>query len=96
MDASWLVSTVAPPRPISDSLRQVVLEAFTPDQLRHIAAAAEARGHLPDWLALELANEVAAIVSTPPLVTDYGVIYNKPTFGWFRRRANRIARARSA
>jgi hypothetical protein len=79
-----------------DAVVKVLIESLTSAQLRHLAAAMEAREYLPGWLAMELANELAKIVSTPPMETEYGLIYNRPTIGWWSRRANRIAQARSS
>jgi len=65
--------------------------------LRHLAAAMEARGRqLPAWLAIELANEVAEIVSTPPMVDPETnrLIPNVPSVGWWLRRAERVREAR--
>jgi len=92
------VTAIAPPRPISDSLRRVVLEAFTTDQLRHLAAAMEARNAVTDWLALELAEEIATIISTPPMVDPETnrLIPNVPALGWWIRRAARVRAARSS
>jgi hypothetical protein len=83
--------------PISRSLQQVMVEGFSPAELHALAAAIEARDHhVPDWLAVELANEVADIVSQPPMETECGLIPNRPTVGWWQRRARRIADSRAS
>jgi hypothetical protein len=50
---------------------------------------------VPNALAAELADEMAKIVSSPPVETEEGRIYNRPTIGWHIRRAERIAEAKS-
>jgi hypothetical protein len=85
-------------RPISQSLRQLLAESFTAEELRHIAATFDARDRVPEALALALAEELADIISTPPMVDSETnrLIFNSPTYGWFSRRAQRIAAARSS
>lgn len=89
-------AVTAPIRPLSEELQQLVLEAFSPTELRHFAAAAEARGHLSDWLARELSEELAVIFSSPPLEIDGRLVHNLPSVGWWKRRAERIAEARAS
>ena len=92
----FVMSIPTPVRPISQSLRQVLAESFSAAELRHIAAAFAAREHVPDVLALVLAEELAEIHSRPPMESDYGPIYNRPTILWFRRRSQRTAEARAS
>ena len=84
------------PVKLGDAVAGLLLAACTPEQLRHIAAAAEARGHLPDWLAIQLANELATIFSKPPMEIDGRLVTNRPTVGWWSRRAKRVAEAARA
>jgi hypothetical protein len=79
---------------ISLHLREV-LEGIGAENLGQIVAAMRARDLVPGSLAFELANELAAILSSDPLETDEGLIFNHPTCGWYRRKAQRIAEARS-
>ena len=72
-----------------------LLEVIGAENLGQIVAAMRARDHVPSSLALELANELADILSAPPMETEFGSIYDKPTVGWYRRKAERIAEARS-
>jgi hypothetical protein len=81
-------------RPISSSLRQLLAESFTAEDLRHIAASFDARNHVPDVLAAVLADELAEVFSSAPKETEHGLIWNRPTIGWWRRRAERVAEAR--
>jgi hypothetical protein len=78
---------------VSNHLRELI-EGIGLDNLEHIVAAMREQGRVPDSLALELANELAEIVSAPPMDTDLGRIYNRPTVGWYRRKARRLEAAR--
>jgi hypothetical protein len=78
---------------VSNHLRELI-EGIGLDNLDHIVAAMLARDHVPDSLALQLANELAEILSGPPMETEVGGIYNRPTVGWYRRKAQRIEAAR--
>ena len=73
-------------RPISSSLRQLLAESFTAEELRHIAATFDARARVPDSLALALSEELAGIFSTPPMDIDGCLVGNRPTIGWWLRR----------
>jgi len=80
---------------ISVGVKELLLRSFSIDELRHAVACLEARNHVPSLLAAELANELAEIFSTPPMATSEGLTFNRPTVGWWRRRGDRIAQARS-
>ena len=84
----------ADPIPLSDSVLELLLSSCSVDQLRHILAVMVERDRVPIGIAVELANELAEILSSDPLETEFGTIYNRPTVGWFRRRNERIAEAR--
>jgi hypothetical protein len=71
-----------------------LLEGIGAENLGQIVAAMRARDLVPSSLALELANELAAILSSDPLEADEGLLYNRPTVGWYRRKAQRMAEAR--
>ena len=71
---------------ISPAVGRVLLEGCTASDLRHLAACLEARDHVPDDLAIELADELAAMVEKN----------TRPTIAWYRKRAQRIAAARGA
>lgn len=91
------MSTGTAIRPISRSLRQLLAETFTATELRAIAATFDDRARVPEALALVLAEELAAAFSKPPLETGEGrLIHNRPTVGWWRRRAQRTAEARAS
>ena len=79
---------------VSNHLSELI-EGIGLDNLDHIVAAMRARDHVPDSLALQLANELADILSSPPMETEFGPIANRPTVGWYRRKARRIAGAKS-
>jgi hypothetical protein len=79
---------------ISLHLRKLI-EGIGADDLDHIVAAMRARDYVLDSLAAELANELAAILSEPPMESEFGPIYNRPTVRWYRRKARRIAEAKS-
>ena len=78
---------------VSNHLRELI-EGIGLDNLHHIVAAMRARDHVPDSLALQLANELADILSSAPMETQFGPIYNRPTVGWCRRKAQRIEATR--
>jgi len=82
--------------PISDALRSLLVRSFTVRELRELVALLEAEDHVPCKVARELAQELGDIFAAPPLETDKGTIYNRPTPGWHRRRAERIAEARAS
>jgi hypothetical protein len=83
------------PQPIrlSDSVLELLLDACTIAQLRHLVAIMAARNHIPNCVAIEIANELGEIYAKPPIETEYGSIDNRPTVGWYRRRSDRIAEA---
>jgi hypothetical protein len=87
------VTAIAPDH-ISQHLRELLIDAFSADDLQHIVAAMRARDHVPGPLAAELANELAEILSADPMETEVGTIHNRPTVGWHLRRAR--LRPRSA
>ena len=78
---------------VSNHLKELI-EGIGLDNLDHIVSAMRARDHLPDSLALELANELADILSAPPMETEFGPIYNRPTCGWYRCKSQRLEAAR--
>jgi hypothetical protein len=86
--------SLAQPVHISDSLTKLLVESLTTEQLRHIVAQMAAREHVPNPVAVQLAEELAAIYSSEPLETEHGTVHNAPTLGWHRRRTQRIAEAR--
>ena len=87
--------TTATAEHISNHLREL-LEGIGADNLDHIVAAMRARDYVPDSLAGELANELAAILAAAPMETPEGTIHNRPTCGFYKRKAQRIAEARPA
>ncbi len=91
-----MTATTAPAarRPISSSLRELLATAFSAEELRHLAAAFDARHHVPEPLALAMADAMASIYSTPPIETEQGTIHNAPTIGFLRRWRRRIEDAR--
>ena len=53
-----------------------------------------ARDHIPDSsLALELANELAELLSSARIETGLGPIHNRPTCGFYRHKSQRIEAA---
>ena len=78
---------------ISTPLKQILLEGCTREQLEHVLAGMRQRDHVPGPLAVELADELAEILSAPPMVCDEGVIHNRPTIGWLIRRERRLRAA---
>jgi hypothetical protein len=86
----------AAPVRLSDSITNLLIESLTVDQVRHICDEMARREHVPNRVAKELAEELATIFSKPPLEVDGITVHNRPTLGWFRRRAARIAEARSS
>jgi hypothetical protein len=86
--------TTATAEHISNHLKEL-LEGVEVEALAAIVASMRARDHVPDSLAAELANELAAILSEPPMETEFGPIYNRPTISWYRRKTRRMAEAKS-
>ena len=94
--SDWVDRLLTPdPVPIrlADSVLELLLASCTIDQLRHLVEIMAARNHVPNRVAIELANELGEIFSVPPLETEYGFIDNRPAVGWHRRRSERITEA---
>jgi hypothetical protein len=67
------------------AVARVLIECCTADQLQHFAACLRARRHIPDALAVELADELAYLL----------MFGGRETLGWWRRRSERVAKARA-
>lgn len=71
--------------PVSGAVIEAFVDAMTIDDLRHLVYLLEARRHIPDNRAVEIAERLAAILSSDPIDHEVGPIPNRPTIGFFRR-----------
>lgn len=71
---------------IDMAAKRLILDAFTAEELAHLASLRRKEDRLPDAEARQVADELARIFSSPPLVTEDGTeIANRPTIGFYIR-----------
>lgn len=82
---------------LDSAAKVLLLEAFTAEELYHLASLRREEHRLPDPAARRMASELARIFSSPPLVMPDGTeIPNRPTIGFYVRLERRRADARRA
>ena len=70
---------------VPDTVVEAFVQAMSVKDLRHLVGLLEARQHVPGDRAREIAERLAAIISTEPIDSEVGVLENRPTVGFYRR-----------
>jgi len=71
--------------PVSGAVAEALVRAMSVEDLRHLVGLLEARQHVPNERAREIAERLAVILTAEPLATELGPIENRPTVGFWRR-----------